>query len=124
MSKKIKYDMDLDFSEINNANNQKTSSNSETKPTKKNRPKRGQSVRDTILLIPSKDSSSKFISRTISECSASEFISWANHVAYPLNKNNKYYESEKNRINQFMRIVAFHKKNHIIANPDAYRTIH
>jgi hypothetical protein len=77
-----------------------------------------------MLVIPSQESSSKFISKSISECSATEFINWANHVAYPLNRNNQYYESERNRINQFLRIVAFHRKNFVIANPKAAETLH
>lgn len=124
MSKKADSDLDLDFSEINNPDNPTISENMKLKPKKQRISKRGGELRNTMLVIPSQESTSKFISKSISECSATEFIKWADHVAYPLNKNKQLYESERNRINQFLRIVAYHRRNFMITNPKAAETLH
>ena len=113
MPKKI----DLDFDDITSSKINITSKG-EKKSTKQNK------ISNIPLSIPVDGNSTKFISKTISECSAKEFISWSSRVAYPLNSTIDFYAKEKNRVRQFIEILAFHKKNFIIANPNTYKTHH
>ena len=113
---------ELDFSDLNaEPTNKKEPTKQKKKKSKRDLKK--QELKDTLLMIPVTGESSKFISRSISECSATEFMTWAKNVACPLELNLSHYKSEQNRIDQFLKIVKFHRKNFFLSNPKAAKTI-
>ena len=124
MSKKDKPNLDLDFSDIGDP--EPTTTKQAPKPIKKRPP--NQKIDDRfgsiVLSIPFKEKQDRFISKTIRECSGSEFIKWANNVAYPLEQSREYYDNMANRKREFVKILTFHRKTFILANPDAIRTLH
>jgi len=123
MSKKDKPELDLDFNELGEVEKvlNKKSLNQKN-PVKKAAPK--SKLADIVLSIPSKQDASKFLSKTIEDCSGLEFVNWAKNVAYPLDKEHTHYDDETNRHSAFLRILSFHRKTFIIANPNSIKTLH
>ncbi len=126
MPKKKSPPVDLDFSEIGSMERTMEEEKYGKPPKKEAPPPRVKKDKfaEIVLSIPAKGEQSKFISRTIGECSGLEFTKWANNVAYPLEQNKEYYDSVNNRKREFVKILTFHRKNFIIANPDAIKTLH
>ena len=132
MPKKKSPLADLDFSDITNskpesekAKNLKKVITEEVPNWTKKRPRKKKlPLGDVVLSIPIDGESSKFITKTIMECSAKEFVRWAAGVAYPLKRETEFYDVDRNRINEFKKIVSFHRASFIAANPDALKTLH
>jgi hypothetical protein len=122
MSKKDSSKLDLDFSEIGeNVPKPKSIKNNKSKNKNKNlKTKLG----DIVLSIPTEGSNPTFISKTIANCTSTEFTKWAKKVAYPLDPNPEYFSEEENRISQFLKILTFHKRNFTVSNPNAAQTLH
>ena len=124
MSKKDKANLDLDFSEIASSDSELTKTATVKKKIYKKKITSKNKFGDIVLSIPSKEHTSQFTSKTIGECSGSEFVKWASNVAYPLDKPMDHYNDETNRISAFLRILSFHRKTFILANPDSIKTLH
>ena len=122
MSKKDKSELDLDFDELGSVQKSTGPAPKPKVTTKKTAPK--SKLADIVLSIPSKGDASKFASKTIGECSGLEFVHWAKHVAYTLDKEHTHYDDETNRHSAFLRILSFHRKNFILSNPKAEKTYH
>ena len=122
MSKKDKAELDLDFNELGTVEKVANKTPRPKKPIKKAAPK--SKLADIVLSIPSKGDASKFSSKTIGDCSGLEFVNWAKNVAYSLDKPHDYYNDETNRSAAFLKILNFHRKTFILANPDSIKTLH
>jgi hypothetical protein len=120
MSKKDKLNLDLDFEELGAVNKVITNS-SEKRVVKKQTPK--SKYGDLVLSIPLAKPT-QFLSKTIEKCNGHDFIKWANNVAYPLDHDHKHYDKESNRSTAFLRILSFHKRTFLLANPDSIKTLH
>jgi len=125
MSKKDKADLDLDFSEIGTVEGSLEEAESRKRVIKK-KPSavKKDKFAEIVLSIPAKGEQSKFVSKTMGECSGLEFVTWAKNVAYPLEESKEHYDELPNRRAAFMKIITFHRKNFILANPDAIKTLH
>ncbi len=126
MSKKKDPNLDLDFSEIGTVEHNIEEGKYGKPPKKKTSspPTKKDKFAEIVLSIPAKGEQSKFISKTMGECSGLEFVTWAKNVAYPLEENKEHYDNLPNRRAAFMKIITFHRKNFILANPDAIKTLH
>ena len=126
MSKKDKADLDLDFSEIGTMERSLKEAKQGNSAIKKKPPPaiKKDKFAEIVLSIPAKGKQFKFTSKTLGECSGLEFLKWANNVAHPLDENKEYYDSIANRRTAFMKIIQFHRKTFILANPDAIKTLH
>jgi hypothetical protein len=122
MSKKDKPDLNLDFDELGSVEKVVNKIPRSQKATKKAAPK--SKLADIVLSIPIKEDPLKFTSKTIENCSGVDFIRWAKNVAYSLDKNQEHYDDETNRSSAFLRILSFHRKTFILANPDSVKTLH
>ena len=122
MSKKDKPDLDLDFNELGSMSPAPLESKPIKNSNKKELPK--SKFADIVLSIPSKETPFSFSSRTIGDCTGIDFIKWAKNVGYALDNEAKHYDKETNRSDAFVKIVAFHRKNFVLANPDSYKTFH
>ena len=115
MTKKLDSNLNLDFGDISTPKKKKSKQ-------KKNESK--DSVLNIPLSIPLIGSSGSFISKTISQCSAKEFSSWSQQIAYPLKSEIAFYNNAQNRLDHFMKALSYHRRNFIVANPNTYKTIH
>ncbi len=121
MSKKDKSDLDLDFSDIANTKIKscKTVKSREPKPKKP-----VSKLGDIILSIPNKGNNTEFLNTTITQCSSADFVKWSKNVAYIPKDPLEYFEKEENRVNHFLKVLNFHRKNFLLANPEALKTFH
>jgi len=122
MSKKDKSELDLDFSDIANAKIKSCKSVKAKEPKVKKKPQ--TRMGDIVLSIPDKTSASKFLNKTISECNPTDFVNWSKNVAYIPKDPLDHFEKEENRVNHFLKVLTFHRKNFLLANPEALKTFH
>jgi len=122
MSKKDKANLDLDFDELGDVEKAISKPPKSKKSAKKSTPK--NKLADIVLSIPLKNDKSRFKSKTIGNCSGIEFTTWAKNLAYSLDHEYSHYNDEGNRSAAFLRILNFHRKTFILANPDSIKTLH
>ena len=120
MKKKVNSDLDLDFNDIVNSKKEKIIKKSKKETNRKS------SISSIPLSIPISGNSNQFISKTIAQCSAKEFVRWSNKVAYPIGaiSDLESFSSVKNRVTHFLEVLNHHRRKFLITNPDSYRTFH
>ena len=95
-----------------------------SKPKSKFRKQKEKTLQDLFLFIPSKENPRTFIGKTIGECTGAEFMRWSSFVFAPPIENRDFYENKRNRENEFLNILDYHRELFARINPEASKTYH